>query len=91
MIFELTNVLRCCQKFKDSSNNKGIALMLNPLIRVCVSQRFTDLCCSNRLSTPTFTDSGFSLGQNGRALRSVVLGPPLLFPTSALWFSCLNN
>ena len=29
--------------------------------------------------------AGFSLGQNGRALSPVVLGPALLFPTSALW------
>ena len=32
-----------------------------------------------------------SLGQNGRALRPVVLGRALLFSTSALWFSFLNN
>ena len=42
--FKLTDVLHIyCQ-----TNNKGNALILNPLIRICVSRKFSDLCCVNR-------------------------------------------
>ena len=33
----------CCQKFNNYSNNKGNAFILNPLVKVCVSQNFTHL------------------------------------------------
>lgn len=47
-IFKLViDVLPCCKKFKDSSNNKRNTLILNPLIRVCVSRTLTD-----RFSSP---------------------------------------
>ena len=49
--FELTDA-RGCQ-----TNNKGSALILNPLIIICESRKFTDLHCVNRLFTQTFASS----------------------------------
>ena len=47
---KLTNVHGC------QTNNKGNALILNPLIRICVSRKFPDLHCVNRLFTQTFAN-----------------------------------
>ena len=46
--FKLTDVHGC------QTNNKGNALILNPLIIICVSWKFTDIRCVNKLFTQTF-------------------------------------
>ena len=52
------------------TNNKGNALILNPLIRICVSRKFTDLHCVNRLAfylnfcVLSSIDRGQEIGKN---------------------------
>ena len=51
--FKLTDVC----KFRYFLSNKVSTLILNPLTRVCVSEKLTDLLYTNSLFTGTFASS----------------------------------
>ena len=93
-IFKLTDVLPCCQTFENSSANKGNALILNPLIWDCVSQKFTVLRCTGRFIAKTFASSEAKVihtceqGSHVQVLLSGLCSPSSL-KTNLLVFSRL--